>query len=273
VFERFTERARQVVVLAQDEARALRHNYIGTEHLLLGLLREQEGVAARLLESFDVTDEEVRAQVARIVGVGDEVTSGQIPFTPRAKKALELALREALGLGHNYIGTEHVLLGLAREGDGVAMRILLDFDLYEERIRDEVIRMLSGTRASAPVPVPVPQFQPSSSLEYDPKIPPISTDVAAEIERVRKEKEALIERQEFEAAARLRHRERRLVSAARALEHAWADEPERPPTPLAVTSYGPRSRTIDVRMPYIASVVVCAVAFPIGLLVGWLIWA
>ena len=111
VFERFTERARQVVVLAQDEARALKHNYIGTEHILLGLLREEEGLAARVLESLDITVEEVRAQVARIVGQGDEVTSGQIPFTPRAKKVLELALREALSLGHNYIGTEHILLG------------------------------------------------------------------------------------------------------------------------------------------------------------------
>jgi ATP-dependent Clp protease ATP-binding subunit ClpC len=144
VFERFTERARQVVVLAQDEARALKHNYIGTEHILLGLLREEEGLAARVLESLDITVEEVRAQVARIVGQGDEVTSGQIPFTPRAKKVLELALREALSLGHNYIGTEHILLGLVRENEGVAARILLDFDADAEKIRNEIIRMLSG---------------------------------------------------------------------------------------------------------------------------------
>jgi ATP-dependent Clp protease ATP-binding subunit ClpC len=144
LFERFTERARQVVVLAQDEARALKHNYIGTEHILLGLLREEEGLAARVLESLDITVEEVRAQVARIVGQGDEVTSGQIPFTPRAKKVLELALREALSLGHNYIGTEHILLGLVRENEGVAARILLDFDADAEKIRNEIIRMLSG---------------------------------------------------------------------------------------------------------------------------------
>src|SRR4051812_35706434 len=106
MFERFTERARQVVVLAQEEARTLKHNYIGTEHILLGLLREEEGLAARVLESLDITVERVRAQVVRIVGSGEEVTSGQIPFTPRAKKVLELALREALSLGHNYIGTE-----------------------------------------------------------------------------------------------------------------------------------------------------------------------
>src|ERR671932_588531 len=144
MFERFTERARQVVVLAQDEARALKHNYIGTEHILLGLLREEEGLAARILESLDITVEEVRAQVARIVGQGDEVTTGQIPFTPRAKKVLELALREALSLGHNYIGTEHILLAIVRVSEGVAARILLDFDADAEKIRNEIIRMLSG---------------------------------------------------------------------------------------------------------------------------------
>jgi ATP-dependent Clp protease ATP-binding subunit ClpC len=145
VFERFTERAKQVVVLAQDEARALRHNYIGTEHILLGLLREEEGLAARVLESLDITVEEVRAQVARIIGPGDEpIVSGQIPFTPRAKKVLELSLREALSLKHNYIGTEHILLGLVRENEGVAARILLDFDADAEKIRNEIMRVLSG---------------------------------------------------------------------------------------------------------------------------------
>src|SRR6202167_5389560 len=116
----------------------------GAEHILLGLLREEEGLAARVLESLDITVERVRAQVVRIVGSGEEVTSGQIPFTPRAKKVLELALREALSLGHNYIGTEHILLGLVRENEGVAARILLDFDADSEKIRNEVIRMLSG---------------------------------------------------------------------------------------------------------------------------------
>jgi ATP-dependent Clp protease ATP-binding subunit ClpC len=146
VFERFTERAKQVVVLAQDEARALKHNYIGTEHILLGLLREEEGLAARVLESLDITVEEVREQVKRLVGQGDEeIVTGQIPFTPRAKKVLELALREALSLGHNYIGTEHVLLGVVRENQGVAARILLDFDADAETIRTEIIRMLPGS--------------------------------------------------------------------------------------------------------------------------------
>ena len=140
VFERFTERARQVVVLAQDEARALRHDYIGTEHVLLGLLREEEGIAARVLESLGVTLDEARSQVTRVVGQGDEVAAGQVPFTPRAKKVLELSLAEAVALGHGFIGTEHVLLGLADEDSGVAARILLDFGLDDGRIREEVAR-------------------------------------------------------------------------------------------------------------------------------------
>ncbi len=149
MFERFTERARQVIVLAQEEARTLRHNYIGTEHMLLGLLREADGVAARVLGSLEVTLEEVRAEVTRIVGEGDAESQGQIPFTPRAKKVLEMALREALSLGHNYIGTEHVLLGLVRESEGVAARILADLDVDPERVRQEVMRMLSApTRKS-----------------------------------------------------------------------------------------------------------------------------
>ena len=122
----------------------LRHNYIGTEHILLGLVREEEGLAARVLASLGITLEEVRFQVARLIGLGDEVTIGQIPFTPRAKKVLELALREALSLGHNFIGTEHILLGVVRENQGVAARILLDFDADAEKIRNEIIRMLSG---------------------------------------------------------------------------------------------------------------------------------
>jgi len=148
VFERFTERARQVVVLAQEEACELRHDYIGTEHILLGLLREQEGLAARVLESFDITVERVRGQVVRIVGSGEEVTSGQIPFTPRTKKVFEMALRESLSLGHNYIGTEHILLALVRENEGVGARILLDFDVDPEKIRYQVRRMLGGPGGS-----------------------------------------------------------------------------------------------------------------------------
>jgi len=150
MFERFTERARQVVVLAQEEARALRHNYIGTEHLLLGLLREADGVAARVLSSMEVDLAEVRAEVARIVGEGDSEYQGQIPFTPRAKKVLEFALREALSLGHNYIGTEHILLGLVRETEGVAAHILADLDIDPERVRQEVLRVLSAPGRGIP---------------------------------------------------------------------------------------------------------------------------
>ena len=144
MFERFTERARQVIVLSQDEARELKHNYIGTEHILLGVIREEEGLAARVMDSFDVTLEDVRFEVKKRIGTGDEATSGQIPFTPRAKKVLELALREALSLGHNYVGTEHLLLGLVRENQGVAATILQDFDISAEMVRNEIIRVLSG---------------------------------------------------------------------------------------------------------------------------------
>jgi ATP-dependent Clp protease ATP-binding subunit ClpC len=144
VFERFTEPARHVVVLAQEEARTLKHNYIGTEHLLLGLLRDEEGLAARVLESLGVRIEGVRAQVARIIGPGEEVNTGQIPFTPRAKKVLELSLREALSLGHNYIGTEHLLLGLVREGEGVACRMLLDVGVTADATREAVVEALGG---------------------------------------------------------------------------------------------------------------------------------
>jgi ATP-dependent Clp protease ATP-binding subunit ClpA len=151
MFERFTERARQVVINAQDEARALRHNFIGTEHLLLGLLREEEGLAARVLTSFDgVTLEVVRAQVVRIVGLGDETLPGQIPFTPRAKKVLELGLREALSRGDDCIDTEHLLFGLAREDEGVAARILLDLDVTAELIRRELLRQLSPEKLKSP---------------------------------------------------------------------------------------------------------------------------
>jgi ATP-dependent Clp protease ATP-binding subunit ClpC len=145
MFERFTGRARRVIVLAQDEARGLRHNYIGTEHILLGLLREEEGLAARVLEGLHVTVEDVRAKVEEVVGTGeDPLVQGQIPFTKRAKKVLELSLREALALGHNYIGTEHVLLGLVREEKGVGTRILIDFGLDPERVRAEVLGLLSA---------------------------------------------------------------------------------------------------------------------------------
>lgn len=144
MFERFTDRARRVVVLAQEEARLLNHNYIGTEHILLGLIHEGEGVAAKGLEALGISLEGVRAQVEEIIGQGGASPSGHIPFTPRAKKVLELSLREALQLGHNYIGTEHILLGLIREGEGVAAQVLVKLGADLSRVRQQVIQLLSG---------------------------------------------------------------------------------------------------------------------------------
>ncbi len=148
MFERFTDRARRVVVLAQEEARLLNHNYIGTEHILLGLIHEGEGVAAKALESLGISLEAVRAQVEEIIGHGGQAPSGHIPFTPRAKKVLELSLREALQLGHNYIGTEHILLGLIREGEGVAAQVLVKLGADLSRVRQQVIQLLSGYAGS-----------------------------------------------------------------------------------------------------------------------------
>jgi Clp amino terminal domain, pathogenicity island component len=272
VFERFTERARQVVVLAQDEARAFRHNYIGTEHLLLGLLREGEGLAARVLTALDITLEEVRAEVARIIGSGDEVATGQIPFTPRGKKVLELALREALALGHNHIGAEHILLGLVREGEGVAMRILLGFDADADKIRNEVIRVLAGP--------------PGVPFEHVVPLPP---DLQEEVERVRAEKEAALEAQEFEKAASLRARERNLRRLGREgdVEGFW-EESRRPlpaadvrlprPRPLprgaGVMHEPPRGRLFagTATTYFVVGWCCFAVALGVGVLVGWLIW-
>ena len=144
MFERFTDRARRVVVLAQEEARMLNHNYIGTEHILLGLIHEGEGVASKALESLGISLESVREQVQEIIGQGQQAPSGHIPFTPRAKKVLELSLREALQLGHNYIGTEHILLGLIREGEGVAAQVLVKLGADLNRVRQQVIQLISG---------------------------------------------------------------------------------------------------------------------------------
>ncbi|HKJ56197.1 MAG TPA: Clp protease N-terminal domain-containing protein, partial [Nitriliruptoraceae bacterium] len=144
MFERFTDRARRVVVLAQEEARLLNHNYIGTEHILLGLIHEGEGVAAKALESLNISLESVREQVTEIIGKGQTAPAGHIPFTPRAKKVLELSLREALQLGHNYIGTEHILLGLIREGEGVAAQVLQKLGADLNRVRQQTIQLLSG---------------------------------------------------------------------------------------------------------------------------------
>jgi len=159
MFERFTDRARRVVVLAQDEARNLDHNYIGTEHILLGLLREGDGVAARALASLGVSLDAVRQRVEEIIGRGPQpAPSGHIPFTPRAKKVLELSLREALQLGHTYIGTEHILLGLIREGDGVAAQVIVASGVDLNLARQRVIQVLTG-RAG-------PQDAPGDAAAY-----------------------------------------------------------------------------------------------------------
>jgi ATP-dependent Clp protease ATP-binding subunit ClpA len=143
MFERFTDRARRIVVLAQEEARMLGHNYIGTEHLLLGLIHEGEGVGAQALESLDVSLSEVREQVVVIVGEGTGAPAGHVPFTPRGKKVLELSLREALQLGHNYIGSEHILLGIVREGEGIAAQVLQAQGVTLESVRQQVLRLLA----------------------------------------------------------------------------------------------------------------------------------
>ena len=153
MFERFTDRARRVIVLAQDEARNLKHNYLGTEHFLLGLIREGEGVAAKALEALDITLDEVRAQVIDIIGEGQEPPSGHIPFTPRAKKVIEYAMREGLQLGHSYIGTEHLLLGLTREPDGVAAQVLTKLGADMTRVRSQVNQLISGFQGKEPVGV------------------------------------------------------------------------------------------------------------------------
>ncbi|MEA2434316.1 MAG: ATP-dependent Clp protease ATP-binding subunit ClpC [Actinomycetota bacterium] len=167
MFERFTDRARRVVVLAQEEARLLNHNYIGTEHILLGLIHEGEGVAAKALESLGISLEKVRQQVEEIIGAGQSPPSGHIPFTPRAKKVLELSLREALQLGHNYIGTEHILLGLIREGEGVAAQVLVKLGADLSRVRQQVIQLLSGYSGAKEAPGGGGAETPQGSLVLD----------------------------------------------------------------------------------------------------------
>ena len=170
MFERFTDRARRVVVLAQEEARMLNHNYIGTEHILLGLIHEGEGLAAKALENLDISLVAVREQVQEIIGQGQQAPTGHIPFTPRAKKVLEYSLREGLQLGHTYIGTEHILLGLIREGEGVAAQVLVKLGADLNRVRQQVIQLLSGYQGKgepAAAGAGPSEGTPSSSLVLD----------------------------------------------------------------------------------------------------------
>ena len=233
MFERFTQRARRVVVLAQEEARLLNHNYIGTEHILLGLIREGEGVAAKALESLGISLDAVRQQVERIIGQGQQAPSGHIPFTPRAKKVLELSLREAQQLGHNYIGTEHILLGLIREGSGVAAQVLVKLGADLNRTRQQVVHLLHGhhgedvTGESLPLPEDALTRVDSldrrlAALERWVGLRPDLDDLDQEIARVRREKEAAIDRQDFEAAAPLRDQEKQLLTARADREKDWA---------------------------------------------------
>jgi len=249
MFERFTDRARRVVVLAQEEARMLDHNYIGTEHMLLGLIHEGEGVAAKALRALDVDLDTLRREVEALVGRGQQPQRGHIPFTPQAKKALELALRESVQLGHDYIGTEHLLLGLVREGEGPAAQVLEQRGIELNTVRQEVLRQLhghqgrEGRRRRMAWARSVVEGREGATLEeisrqlrvLGARLTAIEArlgiaespareqlrQVDAEIARVRRQKESAIDEQDFERAARLRDEERRLLGDRRAAEDEW----------------------------------------------------
>jgi ATP-dependent Clp protease ATP-binding subunit ClpA len=230
MFERFTDRARRVIVLAQEEARMLNHNYIGTEHILLGLTREGEGVAAKALESLGISLDAVRQQVEEIIGQGQQAPSGHIPFTPRVKKVLELTQQAALQLGHNYIGTEHILLGLIREGDGVAAQVLLILGADLNRVRQQVIQLLHGRQAREPVSarpttleLSLPAVQARlEAIEQRVGTGPDTSDLDDQIDKVRLERHAAVDAQEYEQAAALRDREKELLAAKAARQEQWA---------------------------------------------------
>jgi ATP-dependent Clp protease ATP-binding subunit ClpA len=227
MLERFTDRARRVVVLAEEEARMLDHNWIGTEHILLGLIREGEGVAAKALESLGITLQPVRQQVEEIIGRGEQVPSEVIPFTPRAKKVLELSLREAGHLGHHYVGTEHILLGLIREGDGVAPQVLVMLGADLNRVRQQVIVLISGQQPREGAPVTEMQARLDvvdgrvAALEQRVGIAPDTSDVDEQIAQVRREKESAVDARDYEQAAARRDREKELLAAKAARQEQW----------------------------------------------------
>jgi ATP-dependent Clp protease ATP-binding subunit ClpA len=227
MFERFTDRARRVVVLAQDEARLLRHYYIGTEHILLGLIHEGEGVAAEALESLGISLDAVRQQVEEIIGQGQEAPSGHIPFTPRAKKVLELSLRESLQLGHNYIGTEHILLGLIHEGDGVAAQVLVRLGADLNRVRHQVIQLIASRPLREGPPGPEVQARLDvveirlAVLEHRVGTGPDTSDLDEQIAQVRREKESAVDARDYEQAAARRNREKELLAAKAARQEQW----------------------------------------------------
>jgi ATP-dependent Clp protease ATP-binding subunit ClpA len=242
MFERFTDRARRVVVLAQEEARMLDHNYIGTEHILLGLIHEGHGVAAKALENLGISLDVVRQEVTEIIGRGKQPPSGHIPFTPRAKTVLELSLKEALQLGHNHIGTEHILLGLIREGDGVAAQVLVKMGADPNRVRQQVIQLLHGRMGDEPATGPVSLAEVRMTEDIIRRLAAIDGRLAAierhlgieeeplrlelrkleeEIARVRKQKEAAIDAQDFEKAVQTREQEKRLLQQRADVEKEW----------------------------------------------------
>jgi ATP-dependent Clp protease ATP-binding subunit ClpA len=217
MFERFTDRARRVVVLAQEEARLLNHNYIGTEHILLGLAHEGQGVAAKALESLGIRLEAIRSQVQEIIGQSQQAPTGHIPFTPRAKKVLELSLRESQQLGHNYIGTEHILLGLIREGEGVAAQVLVKLGAHQARVRQQVIELLSGYAGGKEA---AEQAGARTRLVHM-TVPDDLREAEEQLVQVRRQKEAAIMAQDFERAAALRDQERQLLERLAEREREW----------------------------------------------------
>ncbi len=240
MFERFTDRARRVVVLAQKEARMLNHNYIGTEHLLLGLIGEGGGVAAGALESLGIRLDAVRQQVEAIIGRGQQAPSGHIPFTPRGKKVLELAGRESDALGHQYIGTEHILLGLIREADGVAAQVLVKLGAGQDRVRQQVIRLLHEHQGQDVIGESTQPGERTRAGLLDDALARIDSlehrlaaverwagmrpdldDLDQEIAQVRREKGAAIDRQDFTVSAALRDREKQLLTARAGREKEW----------------------------------------------------
>jgi hypothetical protein len=240
MFERFTDRARRVVVLAQEEARMLNHNHIGTEHILLGLIHEGQGVAASALQFLGISLEAVRQQVEQIIGRGDQAPSGHIPFTPRAKKVLELSLRESQMLGHDYIGTEHILLGLIREGEGVAPQVLVRLGADLNRVRQQVIALLPGHQGKEPASATdapggprrgrVPPGAVSAGAAVESRLSaveqrvgtgPVTAGLDEQIAQLRRAKESAIDSQDFEQARSLRERERQLLADKAARQQQW----------------------------------------------------
>ena len=211
MFRRFTDRARRAVHLAREEALLLRHDHVGTEHLLLGLLYEGEGVAAHVLESLGISREDVRGQVDEIIGHGQSPPQGDIPFTPAARRALRLALQESLQLGHRYIGTEHVLLGLLREAEGVAAQVLTRLGADHARVRDRTLDLLAGRRGQAD-----PQADPAA-----PAVPADLARVAEQLAQLQRQRQAALDAGDLDAAAALRDRERQLLADKLRLEHRW----------------------------------------------------